>query len=82
MAARASSILPVALSMISAASRVRRNFVKIRHERIWVGLRTYGIDLMKAVNVWRIEDAPVRRVLLRRATGCTTSEKEHSKHKE
>ena len=35
------------------------------------------IQLMKAVNIWRIEEAPVRWVLLRRAIGCTASEKEH-----
>jgi hypothetical protein len=34
-------------------------------------------ELMKAVNVWRIEESLVRWVLLRRAIGCTTSEKEH-----
>jgi hypothetical protein len=28
-------------------------------------LRISGIELMKALDVWRIEDAPVRRVLLR-----------------
>jgi hypothetical protein len=33
--------------------------------------------LMKAVNVWRIEESLVRWVLLRRAIGCTTSEKEY-----
>src|SRR6266513_1160266 len=32
--------------------------------------------LMKAVNVWRVEETPVRRGLLRRAIGCTASEKE------
>jgi hypothetical protein len=36
-----------------------------------------GIELMKAANVWRVEEAPVRRLLLRRAIGCTASEKEH-----
>jgi hypothetical protein len=44
---------------------------------MWVGVRISGIELMKAVNVWRIEESLVRRVLLRRAFGCTTSEKEH-----
>jgi len=43
-----------------------------------VGVRISRIDLMKAANVWRIENAAViRRVLLRRATGRTASEKEH-----
>jgi hypothetical protein len=36
-----------------------------------------GIELVKAANVWRVEEARVRRVLLRRAIGCTASEKEH-----
>jgi hypothetical protein len=44
---------------------------------MWVGVRISGIELMKAVNVWRIEEALVRRVLVRRAMGCTTGEKEH-----
>ena len=36
------------------------------------------IELVKAVNIWRVEEAPVRWVLLlRRAIGCTASEKEH-----
>ena len=42
-----------------------------------VGVRISGIELMKAVNVWRIEESLVRQVLLRRAIGCTTGEKEH-----
>jgi len=44
---------------------------------MWIGVRISGIELMKAVNVWRIEESLVRRVLLRRAIGCTASEKEH-----
>jgi hypothetical protein len=32
---------------------------------------------MKAVNIWRVEEGRVRLVLLRRAIGCTASEKEH-----
>jgi hypothetical protein len=44
---------------------------------MWVGVRISGIELMKAVNVWRIEEALVRRVLVRRKIGCTTGEKEH-----
>jgi len=35
------------------------------------------IELMKTVNIWRVEEAPVRWVLLRRAIGCTASEKKH-----
>jgi hypothetical protein len=37
------------------------------------------IELMKAVNIWRVEEGRVTRVpvLFRRAIGCTTSEKEH-----
>ena len=45
-------------------------------------LRISEIELMKAVNVWRVEEGPVRLVLLRRAIGCTAGEKEHRKHKE
>jgi len=45
-------------------------------------LRISGIELVKAANVWRVEEGPVRRGLLRRALGCTASEKEHWKHKE
>jgi hypothetical protein len=44
---------------------------------MWVGVRISGIELMKAVNVWRIEESLVRRVLFRRAIECTASEKEH-----
>jgi hypothetical protein len=44
---------------------------------MWVGVRISGIELMKAVRVWRIEEAVMRRALLRRAIGCTTGEKEH-----
>jgi hypothetical protein len=44
-------------------------------------LRISGIELMKALNVWRVEEGPVRRVLararLRRAIGCTAAEKEN-----
>jgi hypothetical protein len=36
-----------------------------------------GIELMKAVNVWRVEKARGRGVLLRRAIGCTAAEKKH-----
>jgi hypothetical protein len=36
-----------------------------------------AIELMKAVNVWRVEEGRIRRGLLRRALGCTASEKEH-----
>jgi hypothetical protein len=35
------------------------------------------IELMKAVNIWSVEEAPGRWVLLRRTIGCTTSEKKH-----
>jgi hypothetical protein len=41
------------------------------------GLRISEIELMKTVNIWRVEEAPVRWVLLRRAIGCTASEKKH-----
>jgi len=36
-------------------------------------------ELMKAVNIWRVEEGRVTRVpvLFQRAIGCTTSEKEH-----
>ena len=41
-------------------------------------LRISGIELMKALDVWRVEEGPVRRRgLLRRALGCTPSDKEH-----
>jgi hypothetical protein len=40
-------------------------------------LRISGIELMKALDVWRVEEGPVRRGLLRRALGCTASDKEH-----
>src|SRR5438045_6219010 len=40
-------------------------------------VRISGIKLMKAVNVRRVEEGPVRRALLWRAIGCTASEKEH-----
>ena len=41
-----------------------------------VALRMSGIDLVKAANVRGFEDALVRRVLFRRATGRTASEEE------
>jgi hypothetical protein len=40
-------------------------------------LRISGIELMKGLDVWRVEERPVRRRLLRRALGCTASDKEH-----
>jgi hypothetical protein len=40
-------------------------------------LRISGIELMKALDVWRVEEGPLRWVLLRRAFGCTASDKEH-----
>jgi hypothetical protein len=36
-----------------------------------------GIELMKALNVWRVEEGPVSWGLLRRVLGCTASDKEH-----
>jgi len=41
-----------------------------------VALRISGIELMKAARVRGLEDALVRRMLLRRAIGCAASEKE------
>jgi len=37
------------------------------------------IELMKAFNIWRIEEGRIPRVpvLFRRAIGCTTSEEKH-----
>jgi hypothetical protein len=41
-------------------------------------VRITGIELMKALDVWRVEEGPVRRGLLRRrALGCTASYEEH-----
>jgi hypothetical protein len=40
-------------------------------------LRISGIELMKTLNIWGVEERRVRRVLLRRAIGCTAAEKEH-----
>ena len=40
-------------------------------------LRISGIELMKALDVWRVEEGPIRRGLLRRALGCTARDKEH-----
>jgi hypothetical protein len=47
-------------------------------------LRMSEIELMKAFNIWRIEEWRITRVpvLFRRAIGCTASEKEHRKHKD
>jgi hypothetical protein len=39
-------------------------------------LRISRIELMKALDVWRVEEGPVGRGLLRRAPGCTASDKE------
>jgi hypothetical protein len=36
-------------------------------------LQISEIELMKAVNIWRVEEAPVRWVLLRRTIGCTAN---------
>jgi hypothetical protein len=49
--------------------------VNVHHVRPRCGIS--GIELMKAVNVWRVEEGPVRGGLLRRALGCAASEKEH-----
>jgi hypothetical protein len=35
------------------------------------------IELVKTVNIWRVEKAPVRWVLVRRTIGGTASEKKH-----
>jgi len=35
------------------------------------------IELVKAVNIWRVKEAPIRWVLLRRTIGCTATEKKH-----
>jgi hypothetical protein len=41
-------------------------------------LRISGIELMKAIRIWTVEEAPVRRLLLlRRTIGCTAAEKKH-----
>ena len=40
-------------------------------------LRISEIELVKAVNIWRVKEAPVRWVLLHRTIGCTASEKQH-----
>ena len=44
-------------------------------------LRISGFKLMKALNVWRVEEGPVRPVLararLRRLIGCAAAEKEY-----
>ena len=37
-------------------------------------LRISGIELMEALDVWRVEEGPIRRGLLRRALGCTASD--------
>jgi len=55
--------------------------VVIADESAWcrlreVALRISGIELMKAANVRGLEDALVRRMLLRRAIGRTANEKE------
>jgi len=51
--------------------------VNVRQVRPRCGIS--GIELMKAVNVWRVEEGRIRRVpvMLRRTIGCTASEKEH-----
>jgi len=55
--------------------------VVIADESAWrrlreVVLRISGIELMKAANVRGLEDALLRRALLRRAIGRTASENE------
>jgi hypothetical protein len=40
------------------------------------------IELVKTVNIWRVEEASARWVLLRRTIGCTASEKKDVKHKD
>lgn len=50
-------------------------------------LRNSGFELMKALDVWRVEEGLVRgvmlrRAMLRRAIGCAAAEKQYRKHKE
>jgi len=42
-------------------------------------LRISEIELMKAFNIWRVEEGRITRVpvLFWRGIGCTTNEKEH-----
>jgi hypothetical protein len=48
----------------------------------WIGYghilqRIYGIELVKAVNIWSVEEGRVRRMLLLTAIGRAAGEKEH-----
>jgi hypothetical protein len=59
---------------------VRKMVLALRAGRICFDLdRDHEIKLMKALNVWRVEEGAVRRlpVLVRQAIGCTASDKEH-----
>jgi len=49
---------------------------------MWVGLRISGIELMKAVNVWRIEESLVRRVLSDERSDAQPARRSTEKHKE
>ena len=67
-------------SLYSMLSWIRSPLLPLRaslDRGVVSALRISGIELMKAVRVWRVEEGPVRRVLLGRAIGCTASEKEH-----
>jgi len=44
--------------------------------------RIYGIELVKAVNIWSVEEGRVRRMLLLTAIGRAAGVKEHRKHQE
>ena len=65
-------VLQMTLKELAAAKK------KVAEQITFSALHEFsGIELVKAANVWRVEEASVRRVLLRRAIGCTASEKEH-----
>jgi hypothetical protein len=49
--------------------------VHVEYPPAEAALRISEFELMKAVRVWRVEKGPVRRLLLRRAIGCTAAEK-------
>ena len=45
---------------------------------LWLGIAGFAeIELVKAVNIWRVEERRVRRMLLLPAIGRAAGEKEH-----
>ena len=63
-------------AQLESVSNLTVTWVHGEHPPGEATLRICGTELMKALDVWRVEEGPVRRGLLRRALGGTASDKE------